>query len=145
MAWNYLAVTKQLVPFLSAKLAHSIVLGGQSIMPHQAVRRVLNTGAHHVVGVDISEPLQRLTQRWFFESVYGSTCLPRRSKYIQAVPVRPTPRPRTFMGTVRWHLRRSIQVSSVKMSVHGWGERLSAWIRDIVDAGDFRIRMQLRH
>lgn len=48
-----------------------------------------------------------------------------RGCYVQAVPVLPTPRASTFMGTVRWHLRRSMQVSSVKTSVHGFGARAS--------------------
>lgn len=39
--------------------------------------------------------------------------------YSQAVPVRPTPRASTFIGTVRWHFRRSMFVSSVKISVIG--------------------------
>lgn len=30
------------------------------------------------------------------------------------------------MGTLREHFRLSMQVSSVKTSVHGWGARLSA-------------------
>jgi hypothetical protein len=37
------------------------------------------------------------------------------------VPVRPRPRRRTFMGTVRRHSRRLISVSLVKMSVMGLG------------------------
>lgn len=40
----------------------------------------------------------------------------------QAVPVLPSPRIRTFMGTVRLHVRRSMSVSAVKMSVDGLGE-----------------------
>lgn len=38
---------------------------------------------------------------------------------IQAVPVRPRPRMRTFMGTTRPSLRRLMSVSLVKMSVRG--------------------------
>ena len=40
----------------------------------------------------------------------------------QAVPVRPRPRMRTFMGTLRVQLRRLMSVSVVKMSVIGRGE-----------------------
>lgn len=40
---------------------------------------------------------------------------------LQAVPVRPRPKMRTFMGTVRRHSRLLISVSAVKISVMGFG------------------------
>lgn len=46
---------------------------------------------------------------------------------IQAVPVRPKPRMRTFMGTTRPSLRRLISVSLVKMSVRGRGVYLEEY------------------
>jgi hypothetical protein len=46
---------------------------------------------------------------------------------LEAVPVRPRPRIRTFMGTVRLHCRRSKSVSFVKTSVMGRREYLSAY------------------
>lgn len=45
----------------------------------------------------------------------------------QAVPVRPSPRIRTFMGTFRLHCRRSISVSLVNTSVTGLGVYLSLY------------------
>lgn len=64
-AWEqsllYLAVSKKLVPFLPAELANPVILGSQRIMPHQAVGRVLNARAHHMVGVNVSKPLEGLT------------------------------------------------------------------------------------
>lgn len=41
-------------------------------------------------------------------------------KYLHAVPVRPRPKMRTFMGTVLRHSRLLMSVSLVKMSVMGF-------------------------
>lgn len=46
-----LAVAQQLVPLLAAELADSVELGGEGVLPHQAVRRVLDGRRHHVVAV----------------------------------------------------------------------------------------------
>jgi hypothetical protein len=40
---------------------------------------------------------------------------------VHAVPVRPRPRSRTFMGTVRLQFLRLISVSLVNISVIGFG------------------------
>lgn len=57
-----LAVTQELVPFFAAELADSVVLRVQGIVPHQAVRRVLNTCAHHVVALAIAQALKSLAE-----------------------------------------------------------------------------------
>jgi hypothetical protein len=59
---SYLAVTQQLIPLFPTEFAHAIVLGSERIVPHEAVGRVLNTGTHHMICVDIAESLQGLTE-----------------------------------------------------------------------------------
>lgn len=51
---SYLAIPKQLIPFLPSEFSNSVVFGGEGIVPHQAIGGVLDTGGHHVVGLDIS-------------------------------------------------------------------------------------------
>lgn len=119
-----LAITEKLIPFLASKLPHAVVFGEEGIVPHQTIGRVLNTGGHHMVAFQVSESLESLAEGYFRSvSPIASTVIVSRD--IQAVPVRPTPRARTFIGTLRWHFRLSMQVSPVKTSVHGWGARLS--------------------
>lgn len=50
----------------------------------------------------------------------------RGGPHIHAVPVRPSPRHSTRIGTVLLHLRRSMSVSQVKTSVTGFFVYLSA-------------------
>lgn len=57
-----LAVTQKLVPFLAAELADPVVLCVQGIVPHEAVRRVLNTCAHHVVALAIAKTFKGLAE-----------------------------------------------------------------------------------
>lgn len=59
----YLTVTQKLVPFLATKFANAVVLGKKSIVPHQAVRRVLHTRRHHVVALEVSQALKGNPQR----------------------------------------------------------------------------------
>lgn len=60
---TYLAVTQKLIPFLATKFANTIVLGKKSIVPHQAVRRVLHARRHHVVTLEVSQALKGNPQR----------------------------------------------------------------------------------
>jgi hypothetical protein len=53
-----------LVPFLAAELALALVLGVQGIVPHQTVRWVLNTGAHHMVALAVSQTFKSLAEGW---------------------------------------------------------------------------------
>lgn len=55
---TYLAVSQKLIPLLSTELADTVVLGSESIVPHQAVGRVLHTGGHHVVGLDVAQTFE---------------------------------------------------------------------------------------
>lgn len=57
-----LAVTQQLVPFLAAELADTLVLGVEGVVPHEAVGRVLNGGTHHVVALGVAKTLESLTE-----------------------------------------------------------------------------------
>lgn len=57
-----LAVTEQLVPFLAAELADALVLGIESVVPHQAVGRVLDRGTHHVVALAVAQALESLAE-----------------------------------------------------------------------------------
>lgn len=59
---THLAISQKLVPLLASKLPNTVILGGQSIVPHQAVGRVLHAGGHHVVGLDIAQSLQGLAE-----------------------------------------------------------------------------------
>lgn len=59
---THLAISQKLIPLLTAELANTIILRGKSIVPHQAVRRVLNASSHHVVGLDIAQSLEGLTE-----------------------------------------------------------------------------------
>lgn len=61
---SYLAVTKELIPFFPTKFSHAIVFGRERVAPHEAVGRVLNTGTHHMIRVDISESLQGLAESY---------------------------------------------------------------------------------
>ena len=54
----YLTVSQKLVPLLSTELPHTVVLGSQGIVPHQAVGWVLHTGGHHVVGLHVTQAFQ---------------------------------------------------------------------------------------
>lgn len=57
-----LAVTQKLIPFLASEFADAVVLCVQGIVPHETVRRVLNTCAHHVVTLAISKTFKGLAQ-----------------------------------------------------------------------------------
>ena len=46
-----LAMAGELVPLFAAEGAFAVVLSGQGIGPHEAVRRVLDRGGHHVIAV----------------------------------------------------------------------------------------------
>ena len=70
----------------------------------------------------------------------------REEEDLQAVPVRPRPRMRTFMGTVRRHSRRLMSVSLVKMSVMGRGVYLAenAIVKMLEiesDSNDWKLKM----
>lgn len=60
---SYLAVTQKLVPFLAAEFTNTIILSEKSIVPHQAVRRVLHARRHHVVTLEVSQALKSNPQR----------------------------------------------------------------------------------
>lgn len=49
-----LTVTQELIPFLAAKLANALVFSIEGVVPHQTVGWILDTGAHHVVALDVS-------------------------------------------------------------------------------------------
>ena len=66
---TYLAITQKLVPFLASKLANTFILGDKSIVPHQAVGGVLNTGSHHVIALDIAQSLQGLAEGCYLQLV----------------------------------------------------------------------------
>jgi hypothetical protein len=53
----YLAMPEQLIPLFSSELSLTVKFRGKSILPHQAIGRVLDTGGHHVVRVTISQLL----------------------------------------------------------------------------------------
>lgn len=55
---SYLAIAQDLVPFFAAEFTLAVILGRESIVPHQAIRRVLDTGAHHMVAAEIPKSLE---------------------------------------------------------------------------------------
>lgn len=59
-----LTVAQQLVPFLAPEFANAFVFGVQGIVPHQAVRRVLNAGTHHMVALGVSQALKSLAESY---------------------------------------------------------------------------------
>lgn len=114
-----LAVAEEAVPVAAGEgpARRAVVLGAEGVCPEQRVGGVLEA-ARHVVCVEVAEALHGGAESCLLlvsEGARGSvSCL-------HAVPVRSSPRMRTFMGTVRTHLLRLMSVSGVKMSVKGLG------------------------
>jgi hypothetical protein len=54
----YLAMSEQLIPLFPSKLSLPIVLRSEGVLPHQAIRGILNAGRHHVVRIAVSELFQ---------------------------------------------------------------------------------------
>lgn len=113
-----LAVSEERVPLVLAEGADAVELGGEGLAPEETVGRVFGAGVEHVVGVDVAQLFEGCAEGWVWGSgrvvggLEGAGC-------VHAVPVRPRPRQRTFMGTTRVSLRRSMSVSFVKTSVIG--------------------------
>jgi hypothetical protein len=59
---TYLAVSQKLIPLLSSEFSHTVIFGGESIVPHQAVRGVLDTRSHHMVALNIPQPIKSLAE-----------------------------------------------------------------------------------
>ncbi len=53
-----LAVAEKSIPLLTAELAFAFELGRKGVHPAETIRRVLNTGGHHVVRVGVTQLFQ---------------------------------------------------------------------------------------
>lgn len=110
IAFMYLTMSQQLVKLVASKWGpNAIIFSSESLEPHFTVLWILKGCSISVIYVVISKDLQGFSHR-FEKSI--NIDIQGRHECLQSVPVRLSPRTRTFIGTTRRHLCRSICVAS---------------------------------